>query len=221
EAGDTDLATPPVDTDLDNTPDFRDLDSDGDGLSDAAELGCPAGSSRLLTDTDGDTYDDLAEAAYGSDPCSGASGIDGFYFVLPPNGPGANAPLTFTDTQIDRADLAINIDTTGSMSGEIANLQSSLSTTIIPQIGAVIPDAAFAVSAFEDYPVLPFGDPNSNDLPFRLGTRVTTNAATAQTAVNALQTRSGFDFPESGQDALYQLSTGTGITWPGGSIPAF
>lgn len=221
EAGDSDLATLPIDTDLDGTPDFRDLDSDADGLTDATELGCPAGSSRLLADTDADTFDDLAEAGFGSDPCDNLDLIDDFYFVLPPNGPGGNAPLSFTDTQIDRADLAINIDTTGSMGGEMVNLQSSLSTTIIPQIGAVIPDAAFAVTSFEDFPVLPFGFDGANDLPFRLGTRVTTNSQTAQAAVNALQIRSGNDLPESGLEALYQITTGAGATWPGFSVPAF
>ncbi len=221
EAGDPDLGTLPIDTDLDSIADYRDLDSDGDGLTDATELGCPTGSSRLLADTDSDTFDDLAEAAYGSDPCDASALIDDFYFVLPPNGPGANAPLSFTDTQIDRADLAISIDTTGSMRGEMVNLQSSLSTTIIPQIGAVIPDAAFAVTSFEDYPLRPFGSDVDNDLPFRLGTRVTTNAQTAQAAVNALQIRHGRDLPEAGLESLYQVATGVGVTWPGFSVPAF
>ena len=221
EAGDVDPLTPPIDTDLDAIPDFRDLDSDGDGLGDAQELGCPSGSSRLLGDSDGDGFDDLAEAAFGSNPCDAAQGISDFYFVLPPNGPVQNAPLTFSDTQIDRADLAINVDTTGSMGGEINNLRASLSSSIIPQVGAAIPDAAFAVSSFEDYPIVPFGDPNAQDLPFRLHTRVTTNSATAQGAVNALTTRSGFDFPESGIEALYQVTTGAGTSWTGGSVPAF
>lgn len=221
EAGDADPLTPAVNTDGDQLPDYRDLDSDNDGLRDIVELGCPAGPNRLVADSDADTFDDLAEVAYGSDPCDVADVIDDFYFVLPPNGPPANAPLSFTDTQIDRADTAINIDTTGSMGGEIANLRTSLSTQIIPQIGAAVPDAAFAVSSFEDFPVTPFGDAASGDLPFRLGTRVTSNAATAQAAVNALTTRSGVDFPEAGLESLYQVTTGLGTSWAGGTVPAF
>ena len=46
EAGDSDLATDPVDTDQDGTPDYLDTDSDGDGVSDADE----AGDSSLATD---------------------------------------------------------------------------------------------------------------------------------------------------------------------------
>jgi hypothetical protein len=221
EAGDVDLLTPPVDTDADAIPDFRDLDSDGDGLRDALEPGCPSGSNRLSADSDNDGFDDLAESAFGSNPCNASQGISDFYFVLPPNGPVQNAPLSFSDTQIDRADLAINVDTTGSMGGEIANLRASLSSSIIPQVDQAIPDAAFAVSSFEDYPILPYGQPTASDRPFRLHTRVTTNAASAQTAVNALTIRNGFDYPESGLESLYQVSTGMGTSWTGGSVAAF
>jgi hypothetical protein len=221
EAGDTDLATLPIDTDGDGLQDFRDLDSDGDSLGDMVEPGCPMGSERLLADTDADTFVDPAEVAYGSNPCDATSVIDDFYFVLPPGGPGDDAPLVFNNTQIDRADLAITMDTTGSMAGEIANLQASLSNTIIPGVNGVIPDAAFGVASFEDFPIAPFGDAPSGDIPFRLGTRVTTNAATSQAAVNGLTTRSGVDFPESGMEALYQVATGAGTSWTGGSVPAF
>ena len=221
EAGDADLLTAPINSDGDALPDFRDLDSDGDALADALEPGCPLGSSRVAGDSDNDTFLDPAEVAFGSDPCDPNSIIDDFYFVLPELGPGANAPLLFSNTNIDRADLAINMDTTGSMQGEINNLQATLSNTIIPSVNAQIADTRFAVSSFEDYPINPFGDPNAGDIPFRLGTRVTSDAAVAQAAVNALTTRSGFDFPESGMEALYQIATGVGTTWAGGSVPAF
>ena len=221
EAGDPDLATPPVDTDMDNRPDYVDVDSDGDGLADAVEPGCPAGPERLLADSDGDTFVDPAEIAYGSDPCDIASIIDDFYFVLPPGGPGDDDRLIFNNTNIDRADLAINVDNTGSMGGEIANLRTSLSGTIIPGVSQSIPDVAFGVTSFEDYPILPFGNASQGDLPFRLLTRVTTDPTTAQNAVNAMQTRNGEDIPESGVESLYQIATGAGTSWPGGSVPAF
>ncbi len=222
EAGDTDPLTAPVDTDGDNRPDFRDLDSDADGLADRVELGCGmASTERALADSDGDGFVDPAEQAYGSNPCDRASGIDDFYFVLPPNGPGARAPLTFTNTAIDRADFAINVDTTGSMEGEIANIRSTLSTTIIPGVAAVIPDAAFGVASFDDFPIEPFGFAQAGDLPFRLGSRITRDPMVAQAAVNGLTTQVGADFPESGMEALYQIATGAGVTWPGGSVAAF
>ncbi len=221
EAGDANPLTPPVDTDDDGRPDYVDVDSDADGLADRLEPGCPVGPSRLLQDSDNDGFVDPAEVAYGSNPCSGASGIDDFYFILPAGGPGDNAPLVFSDTGIDRTDVAINIDTTGSMGGELANIQTSLSTLIIPGVGAVIPDAAFAVSSFEDFPLPNFGEAAAGDLPFVLSTRVTTNAATAQAAVNALTIGNGLDLPESGLESLYQIATGAGVIWPTGAVPPF
>ncbi len=221
EAGDALLNTFPFDTDQDGSPDYLDLDSDADALADSVEPGCPAGPERLLPDSDNDGFLDSAELVVGSDPCNNASVITDFHFVLPPLGPGANAPLTFANTDLDRVDVAINIDTTGSMLGEINNLQTTLSTNIIPGVGSVIPDAAFSVSAFGDYPVLPFGNIPANDLPFVLATRVTTDAAVAQAAVNALALGAGDDLPESGLESLYQVATGAGTAWTGGSVPAF
>lgn len=219
EAGDADLATPPARSDLDPQPDYLDQDSDGDGLADAVELGCPVSTNRTAEDSDFDGFVDPAEIAYGSGACNAGSGIDGFYFVLPPGGPGANAPLVFSDTAIDRADFAINMDNTGSMGGEIANLRTTLSNTIIPGVRAVIPDSAFAVSSFDDFPIDPFG--TTGDLPFRLGSRVTLDAAAAQAAVNALAVHNGVDFPESGLESVWQVLTGSGVTWPGGAVAAF
>ena len=221
EAGDNDPLTPPVDTDMDNVADYLDLDSDGDGLADAVEPGCPVGPSRVLADSDSDSFPDPAEIAYGSNPCDAGSIIDDFYFVLPPGGPGDDDDLVFSNTGIDRADMAINVDTTGSMQGEIDNLRNSLSGTIIPGVNQAIPDLATGVTSFEDFPVSPFGSAGDGDRPFRLGTRITTSVSSAQNAVNQLSTRNGVDTPESGLEALYQIASGAGTSWPGGSVPAF
>ncbi|MFO0729288.1 MAG: hypothetical protein U1E65_36245 [Myxococcota bacterium] len=221
EAGDNDPATPPIDTDHDFIPDYLDRDSDGDGLADGTEPGCPGGPNRLLADSDGDGFLDPAEIAFGSNPCSAASGITGFYFILPPNGPNQTAPLNFSNTGIDRADVAIEVDTTGSMTDEITNIRTSLSNLIIPGIAAVIPDSAFGVSSFEDVPISPFGDAASGDVPFQLRTRVTTDRVAAQNAVNQLAVRDGLDLPEAGLLSLYQIATGVGLTWPGGAVAPF
>lgn len=221
EAGDGDLATLPIDTDRDRSPDYLDLDSDGDGLGDSVESGCPMSTNRLRPDSDADGFPDPAELAYGSNPCNFASVIDDFYFVLSPGVGTSTDTLRFSDTNIDQADLAITMDTTGSMAGEIANLRQGFSARIIPSVRRVIPDVAFSVSSFEDFPVSPFGDSQAGDLPFRLGTRVTTNSTAAQNAINALQTRNGADFPESGQVSLHRLATGQALSWPGGRLGAF
>ena len=219
EAGDADPLTRPINSDTDQQPDYLDTDSDDDGLADSTEAGCPAASSRLLADSDGDGFPDPAERAFGSNPCSMASVIDGFYFVLPPLDPLQRAPLVFSDTDIDRADITFDVDTTGSMGEEATNLRSSLSTTIIPGVDARIPDAAFGVAFFDDYPVTPFGA--AGDSPWALLQRVTTDAAAAQAGVNALVIHDGVDLPENGLGALYHVATGAAVSFPGGAVPAF
>ena len=107
------------------------------------------------------------------------------------------------------------MDVTGSLGGEISNLQSALTTTIIPAIASGY-DAAFAVTTFGDYPIAPFG--GLGDTPYAIRQSMTTNAALVQTAINGLTAFGGGDARESGTSALFSLASGGGLTWPGGSI---
>jgi hypothetical protein len=70
EAGDMDVATPPIDTDHDGQPDFVDLDSDANGVDDWIELAADRdGDGRpdfRDTDNDGDGIPDTTEI--GPDP---------------------------------------------------------------------------------------------------------------------------------------------------------
>lgn len=212
----------PIDRDGDGDPDYIDLDSDQDGIADADENGCPEQPDRARWDSDGDEIGDLVEVNFGSDPCdpdSDLSGIVDFYFVLPFEGARDNGLLDF-GTEIGRADIALNIDTTGSMSGQIEALKSSLSTLIIPGVAAQLTDAAYAVSHFDDFPCGDYG--GGADRPFTLLQRITRSAEAAQTAVDAIPLHGGGDTPESGIEALYQIATGLGtddcLT---GAVPAF
>lgn len=213
---------PPIDRDGDGFPDFIDEDSDGDGLPDADErIGCPTTSFRELPDSDGDNIPDLVEVAFGSDPCDPASDIRGlvnFYFELPFLGPEESDTLQF-GTDINRGDVVFNMDTTGSMGGEIDNLRSSLRNTIIPQIASVLPDAAYGISRFDDFPFSSFG--GRGDVPFALLQRITRDATAAQNATQGLNAAGGGDTPESGIEALYQLATGVGRNECNASVPAF
>ncbi|NMC72378.1 MAG: hypothetical protein GYA57_20280, partial [Myxococcales bacterium] len=113
----------------------------------------------------------------------------------------------------------LSVDTTGSFSGEINNIQSALTTTIVPGIRAEIPDSAFGVSRFEDFPVYPFGNVDCSggrdDAPFQLHQQVTTDVARVQAGVNALDAPMGCggDEAESDLEALYQIATGAGVAW--------
>jgi hypothetical protein len=160
-----------------------------------------------------------------------------FFFILPfqdPMGP-VNKPLDFS-TAIPSMDVFFLMDTTGSMMGEIANLQSSLNSTVIPGIVNAIPNTQFGVGALEDFPLAPYGQSpcqysNTPDQPFKLLQPITNNVAAVQSGVDALSVHGGtydgkpigcgLDVPEGGLEAIYQVATGEGLTGPSPtSVPA-
>lgn len=222
EAGDADVMSPPVDSDGDGLPDFRDLDSDNDGLSDEDEVSVHMTDPTLAdSDMDGDT--DGAEISAGTDPNDASDTIAGggdFVFDLPPGGMDRTDTLEF-DPQIRRADILFLVDTTGSMGGEISNLQTGL-TSLVGRIRTTIPDTAFGVARFDDFPVGGYGsDPcfgGERDLPFELEQRITTNMTDITAGVNALDMplHCGADGPESNIESLYQAATGDGFRSAGG-----
>lgn len=216
EAGSIDPCKP-ADTDGDGTPDFRDLDSDDDGLSDAEELA--AGTDRRNVDTDGDGVSDFGEIeGTKSDPLDAEDGLPegDFFVVLPHNGPTENRTLDF-GTNISRADVYFMIDTTGSMSGAINNVESSL-TTIAADIQTRISDAQIGVGSFRDFPLNGYG--SSGDYVFRNDQSITADVGAVQAALGRLSAGGGGDGPESYTEALYQTITGAGGSWGSYSIPA-
>jgi hypothetical protein len=152
EAGDYDLSTPPDNCDDDTLPNYRDTDSDNDGIADASEAAY--GTDRCNADTDGDGVTDLVEIAYGSNPLNPGDSPrthGDFVFEVPYN----EAPIPTVDTlvfstDLQMADVFFTMDSSGSMSGEIANLRDTLRTTVVPGILAAIPDVWFGVGRFEE-----------------------------------------------------------------------
>ena len=212
EAGDDDLETPPVDSDGDMVPDFRDADSDNDGLSDAQELA--AGSDPTNDDSDDDGVTDLVEVAAGTNPLDETDSprTNGdFVFLVPYNEPPDPTEDTLSfSTDIQIADVYFLMDTTGSMGGEISNLASSLTGTVIPGIQAAIPDVWFGVGGFDDYPCCGYGDAASGDLAYYNLQNMTSSAPAAQSAVSSLRSHYGVDGPESHVPALHAIATGCG-----------
>ncbi len=188
------------------------LDSDGDGLSNDFEENT-TGTDPNNADTDGDGVSDFVEWVAGTDPLdpnSNPAAEGNFYFLVPFNqAPDPTQDSLVFATDIQMADVFLLTDTTGSMYGEIANLKSSLSGTIIPQIQAIIPDTWFGVGYFDDYPVGGYG--YAPDVPFGLLQTMTADVGLAQTAVEAMPENNGSDYPESQVPALYATATGEGF----------
>jgi len=96
-----------------------------------------------------------------------------------------------------------------SMQGAIDNIESSFNN-LVAELQSSIPNLAFGVAAFQDFPLSPFGA--ETDLPYQLILPVTTNFNSVLNAIAILNVSGGGDLPESGNEALYQLATGKGIT---------
>jgi hypothetical protein len=154
EAGDADLATPAIDTDEDTVPDYRDADSDADGLSDRMER--ENGTDPRRGDSDDDGIPDLVEVAAGTDPLDPADNPrarGNFVFIVPyEEEPDPTVDTLGFSTDLQKADVYIAVDTSGSMDGEIANLRAGLRGTIVPGIAARIPDVWLGAGRFEDCP---------------------------------------------------------------------
>jgi hypothetical protein len=161
-------------------------DSDEDGVSDLVEI-------AFAPDDD-----DVGQAC---DPTADISDDVDFFFDLPHLGDAQSEPLEFT-VDVRSADVAFNIDSTGSMGGEIATLQSSLTSTIFPELSESIDNVAYGFSQFEDFPCIRGARDAS---PFILRQRMTTDLASAIVGVGALEQHGGGDHFESGFEARSRL----------------
>jgi hypothetical protein len=161
-----------------------------------------------------------------------------FFFILPYQDPaGAQTkPLDFSTT-IPALDVFFLMDTTGSMFGEISNLQGALTGTVVPGIKAAVPNSQFGVGALEDFPVDTYGNTAGSacgrggdatpDQPLKVRQVITSDINAVQTGVNSLSNGPGApigcgnDWPESGLESIYQAATGEGLTGPSPtSVPA-
>lgn len=208
----------PNDADL-TTTNSEDIQYDGAeaGLVLTLESG---GTASSRSDRDRDGVPDVADECTGTGwraPCDGNTTNDGIHHELPQGGPTVVDPIAVS-AQIRTADVYFLMDTTGSMGGEIDNLQRDLtrgtfitgcSGGIIGAIRCEIPDAWFGVGRFDDYPVSPYG--GTTDVVYENLLDIGSSTSAAQTAVNALGLHWGNDGPESNTQALYAIATGSGL----------
>src|SRR5664279_1815452 len=149
-----------------------------------------------------------------------------FFFVLPYQDPfGDQTKPLDCSTAVPGLDVFFTMDTTGSMGGEISNLETSLNTVVTPGIRAQVADSQFGVGSLQDFPLDGHGS-SGCDQPFRLLQPITANLTDVAAGVNALSNGGspigcGNDLPESGIETIYQAATGNGLAGPAPtSVPA-
>ncbi len=189
------------DTNGDGIPDYLNLDSDSDGISDADERNGRHGyvTCPYLADTDGDGSDDLAEIAYGSDPTDPDSTIPPgiFYVVLPYNAHfEVNRVLTFS-TRVEAIDILIVFDDSGSMGPYINNLKQEAKTKIIDAIANQFSDNP----NFAAYGLVMYGWEN----PYEVYQHITFDSDLVANGIDRLRGNQG---DEMAIPALYLSATG-------------
>ncbi len=176
----------------------------------------------MLPDSDGDGIPDVADQCPGPGAVLNADGTcyggTFFFHELPYGGPAQIDPLDI-GVQVRTADIYFLMDTTGSMGGEIYNLQHGLTSGsyisgcsggIIGAIRCTIPDAWFGVGHHDDYPVSPYGQAGVDHV-YQNFQDITSSVSAAQSAVNGLPLDNGWDGPEGMAQAMWAIATGGGL----------
>jgi hypothetical protein len=118
-----------------------------------------------------------------------------------------------------KLDLVLIVDLSGSYWDDLPNIKSK-APNIFTGIRASVSDSQFGLATFVDFPFYVWGDPYWGDYAYSLDQNLTTDQSTWLVAVNAMNTRNGYDEPESQYEALYQAATGMGREISGYTIPA-
>jgi len=195
-------------------------------------------------DDDGDGWSNAVEAAMGTSPADASDNPDTrneIVFAVPLHGaPRPANHVIESSAKIARADVAILLDTTGSMLGTDTRIQTQFQA-LVAMLAGEVDDLAFGAAGLGDFPIND-GANSQYDVPFYLVHRMMTarTAAGKSSILGALAYHNiisdglgpwfagmrGGDEPEQGWEALRQMSLGTGITYPlagvgTGSVPAF
>ncbi|MFW6067159.1 MAG: hypothetical protein ACOC97_02395 [Myxococcota bacterium] len=169
-------------TDLE-TPDARPPLRSGDGA-----VGAPDGSPP-----------DGADASVPAPLC----------IPVPPEGGPVRASISLP-VALAVVDLMFLLDATGSMADEIDNVRSRLRSLVVPGVRESIPDAAFGLALFGEFPVEPHGPPDVQ--PYWLRTPITRDPLQVEAALERVPEWGNYDEPEAQVEALYQVATGRGLS---------
>ena len=109
-------------------------------------------------------------------------------------------------------DLMFLIDSTGSMTDEIDAVREGLRGRVVPGVRAAIPDAAFGVALFGEFPIEPHG-PRAVQ-PYELRSPITLDVLRVEAALDRTPVWGNFDDPEAAIEGLFQVVTGAGYGTP-------
>jgi hypothetical protein len=115
--------------------------------------------------------------------------------------------MAFT-TGVRYADVYFLVDTTGSMDGEVRELQAAIRTGLAANLNALGPLLRVGMGYFEDYPLSPYG--NTGDHSYGHLLELTEDHARLADAAELLPEGYGGDLPESHVAALWGIATGDG-----------
>ncbi len=156
------------------------------------------------------------------------AGFDAGFDAGPPPRPCVEVPIDAGEVTAELdvpaalavIDLMFLIDSTGSMRDEIDAVREGLRARVVPGVRSAIPDAAFGVALFGEFPVLPHGGPDV--LPYELRSPITTEVTRVEAALDETPTWGNRDDAEATIEGLFQVVTGAGYGAPGtpGFVPA-
>ncbi len=222
----------PLDSDGDGLYDFQEVDADDDGLLDYFEVDCgEKGNSRTSADFNGNHEKDLAEFAvanaFGVDPKDIICKDDGtvkdyisFYFELPSDSESESTDTLVFNPEITKADVMLNLDTSGTMDDAIKNLRLHFTQVVASAVRERVKDSFFGFSIFRHYNA----DSSKYKLYWQLRQAVTkafdpenleaslvANKESFQTELDHSDVKAildGGSLENSGYEALYEIASG-------------
>lgn len=148
------------------------------------------------------------------------AGIDAGQDAGPPPRPCIEVPVDAgpvrasfdVPAELAVVDLMFLIDSTGSMTDEIDAVREGLRGRVVPGVRAAIPDAAFGVALFGEFPIEPHGPRGVQ--PYELRSPITLDVLRVEAALDRTPVWGNFDDPEAAIEGLFQVVTGAGYGTP-------
>ncbi len=126
-------------------------------------------------------------------------------------------PITLSQHVYRQVDVVFLVDVSNSFSDDITTYKT-VAYEILSALKERIEGIRFGLASFTDFPLQLFG--YAEDHPFKLRHALTDDEDAVLSAIAGLNPgpRSGWDWPESQLEALYQLSTGEGLDLDGNRL---